>query len=404
MASPIGPKPFSGAIPASQGTSSGAHPSTDASIPESVKEKFEFQILSKSTHLEEHQINHLWKLLSDAMKAENPRMAFSQKVKDCAEKNFHWTKNKLTHLESFETGIPEKNAFATTLDNMSAHIRPKQKALLEDLYGKSMKSDNPQKSFENFVDSNVGWQVDAKFEGWGPEKAKIIKDNLAIFLPLTQASSTQNIDEISKMAKTKLVSFYKNGPTACFGNFAHCSTPIECEGFKFKNAEAAFQFLKIIASQRRLGIRDDVTLAKFPALAGFFNCTGQQAFDLSLQFKDKGLIDTNWWIKPGIDPAGRPTLSGRDSVMLAVLQEKFTKNPDHRASLEATKGSYLLEHNTRPGKDDYWSDNHDGTGYNRLGQMLMAIREGTPLGPPIKDAGQEFNTAAKGQAATYGIH
>ena len=36
--------------------------------------------------------------------------------------------------------------------------------------------------------------------------------------------------------------------------------------------------------------------------------------------------------------------------------------------------AFLLEHNTGTGKDDYWSDNWDGSGGNNLGLDLMELR------------------------------
>jgi predicted NAD-dependent protein-ADP-ribosyltransferase YbiA (DUF1768 family) len=43
--------------------------------------------------------------------------------------------------------------------------------------------------------------------------------------------------------------------------------------------------------------------------------------------------------------------------------------------LLATGTAYLVEHNEVVGRDTFWSDNHDGTGQNRLGVVLMALRK-----------------------------
>ncbi len=61
----------------------------------------------------------------------------------------------------------------------------------------------------------------------------------------------------------------------------------------------------------------------------------------------------------------------RDEVMLAALRAKFTQHPDLRAQLLATGDAQLVEHTTN---DRYWADGGDGSGQNRLGQLLMQVR------------------------------
>ena len=63
----------------------------------------------------------------------------------------------------------------------------------------------------------------------------------------------------------------------------------------------------------------------------------------------------------------------RDGAMKAVLEAKF-RDATLRDALLATGGAYLLEHNSKVGRDSYWSDDHDGTGANMLGRMLMSLR------------------------------
>lgn len=64
---------------------------------------------------------------------------------------------------------------------------------------------------------------------------------------------------------------------------------------------------------------------------------------------------------------------GRDGAMAVVLASKF-QDPDLKAGLLATGGAYLLEHNAVAGRDQYWSDNCDGSGSNALGLALMTLR------------------------------
>ena len=59
--------------------------------------------------------------------------------------------------------------------------------------------------------------------------------------------------------------------------------------------------------------------------------------------------------------------------MYDILKSKF-QNEALKQKLLATGNAYLLEHNEFLGRDKFWSDNKDGTGYNALGYMLMILR------------------------------
>ena len=64
--------------------------------------------------------------------------------------------------------------------------------------------------------------------------------------------------------------------------------------------------------------------------------------------------------------------TARDGVMLVVLRAKFTQHRDLRALLLATGDALLVEHTHR---DHYGADGGDGSGQNRLGMLLMQVRE-----------------------------
>jgi hypothetical protein len=97
----------------------------------------------------------------------------------------------------------------------------------------------------------------------------------------------------------------------------------------------------------------------------FFHCSGEKAFELKKYFDDRypQVFVTGW-------------LNGqRDQVMWEILKAKFDQNKEFAKLLQDTSGAYLLEHNPVKGRDNYWSDDQDGNGYNMLGKMLMAIRD-----------------------------
>lgn len=62
----------------------------------------------------------------------------------------------------------------------------------------------------------------------------------------------------------------------------------------------------------------------------------------------------------------------KEEVMMRALRAKFAAHPGIREMLIETAGSDLVEHTA---KDDYWADGGDGRGQNRLGALLMALRD-----------------------------
>ena len=62
----------------------------------------------------------------------------------------------------------------------------------------------------------------------------------------------------------------------------------------------------------------------------------------------------------------------KDDVMWEALYAKFKRHPNLTEKLLSTGDLKLIEHTKN---DSYWGDGGDGTGLNRLGQLLMEIRE-----------------------------
>jgi len=61
----------------------------------------------------------------------------------------------------------------------------------------------------------------------------------------------------------------------------------------------------------------------------------------------------------------------KEEIMLEALRAKFTQHLDLQARLLATGDATLVEHTSR---DTYWADGGDGSGRNRLGELLMRVR------------------------------
>jgi N-glycosidase YbiA len=64
--------------------------------------------------------------------------------------------------------------------------------------------------------------------------------------------------------------------------------------------------------------------------------------------------------------------SVKDRVMLDALRAKFGQHEGLRKLLLATGEATLVEHTTN---DSYWGDGGDGSGLNKLGLLLMNVRE-----------------------------
>ena len=58
--------------------------------------------------------------------------------------------------------------------------------------------------------------------------------------------------------------------------------------------------------------------------------------------------------------------------MYEGLFHKFTQNEDMKKKLLQTKDSKLVEHTKN---DKYWADGGNGSGQNRLGILLMKLRD-----------------------------
>src|SRR3974390_1790379 len=61
----------------------------------------------------------------------------------------------------------------------------------------------------------------------------------------------------------------------------------------------------------------------------------------------------------------------KDEIMREVLRAKFAQHASLRSLLLSTGDAEIVEHTTN---DRYWADGGDGSGRNRLGQLLMELR------------------------------
>jgi hypothetical protein len=113
--------------------------------------------------------------------------------------------------------------------------------------------------------------------------------------------------------------------------------------------------------------------------------------DLLTELSDRLQGNCRLLLLVGITGIGKTALAERLSIELHNqdcfdLQKLRRKNFDHKLTLsdfpsiaikwleESGENVSLEERNEKVGRDSYWSDNHDGSGQNRLGYLLMEMR------------------------------
>lgn len=139
-----------------------------------------------------------------------------------------------------------------------------------------------------------------------------------------------------------VIEFYAVGdPYGEFSNFA--AFPISLHGKRWPTSEHYFQAQKFAGTPHEEELRQ----AK----------KAQLAADMGRDRKR---------------PLRRDWESVKDAVMLDALRAKFTQHEELRELLLGTGDARLIEH-TR--NDAYWADGGDGSGKNRLGQLLMQVRD-----------------------------
>ena len=60
------------------------------------------------------------------------------------------------------------------------------------------------------------------------------------------------------------------------------------------------------------------------------------------------------------------------NIMMIALRAKFDQYPELKQLLLSTVGNRLVEHTEN---DNYWGDAGNGSGLNRLGDLLVELRE-----------------------------
>lgn len=127
----------------------------------------------------------------------------------------------------------------------------------------------------------------------------------------------------------------------CFSNFAY--SPIRLQGRVWTTVEHFFQAQKFPGTEHEEAIRQ----AKTPAKA--------KTLGRSRKFK----LRRDWE-------------AVKDGIMREAVLAKFTTHPEMRALLLSTEDAKIIENSPT---DDYWGCGSSGHGKNKLGLILMKVRE-----------------------------
>jgi N-glycosidase YbiA len=139
-----------------------------------------------------------------------------------------------------------------------------------------------------------------------------------------------------------VINFYStSGEYGCFSNFSRHA--IHLKGKRWPTSEHYFQAQKFAGEPDE----EEIRMAAKPSLAAGMGRDRKR-------------------------PLRRDWESVKDQIMLEAVRAKFSQHDDLKAILLGTGDAKLIEHTAN---DSYWADGGDGSGKNRLGQLLMKVRE-----------------------------
>lgn len=143
------------------------------------------------------------------------------------------------------------------------------------------------------------------------------------------------------MAQSETINFYSvSDAYGEFSNFA--AFPIRLDGKTWPTTEHYFQAMKFRDEKHQSEIRKEQSPMKAARMGR----------------SRKRPLRKDWE-------------SVKDAVMEKAVLAKFTQQEELRDMLLETGDAKLVEHTTN---DSYWGDGGDGSGRNRLGEILMKIR------------------------------
>lgn len=140
---------------------------------------------------------------------------------------------------------------------------------------------------------------------------------------------------------SKILFYRAREPYGEFSNFS--PHPIKLQGKTWPTSEHYFQAQKFAGTQ----YEDEIRQAKSPMIAARLGRSRKQP------------LRNDWE-------------ASKENIMREALRAKFTQHLELRSLLLSTGEATIVEHTEN---DNYWGDGGDGSGRNRLGILLMELRE-----------------------------
>ena len=139
-----------------------------------------------------------------------------------------------------------------------------------------------------------------------------------------------------------VINFYSvSAEYGCFSNFS--PHPITLKGKTWPTSEHYFQAQKFAGTPDE----DEVRMARTPMIAARMGRSRERP------------------LRPDWETV-------KDAIMHEAVLAKFTQHADLCKTLLETGDATIVEHTPN---DAYWGDGGDGRGLNRLGEILMQVRE-----------------------------
>ena len=139
-----------------------------------------------------------------------------------------------------------------------------------------------------------------------------------------------------------VIKFYRTKDDyGCFSNFS--AHPISLKGKTWRTSEHYFQAQKFFGTPHEEEIRQEAS----PMIAA------------RMGRDRKRPLREDWELV-------------KDDIMREAVLAKFEQHSDIRDILLATGDALIVEHTKN---DAYWGDGGDGSGLNKLGKILMEVRE-----------------------------
>ncbi len=158
------------------------------------------------------------------------------------------------------------------------------------------------------------------------------------------------------------------GPYGCFSNFYRA--PLLYHGLTWPTSEHAYQAMKFFPD--RPDLMENIRGLATPRSAADYGRDPTLPLRKDWNQLSKSVLP---YIEPD-DEVDRPeteeaVLRVKDLVMYSVCWAKFTQNPQLKAALYAAEGP-IIEDSPR---DAYWGIGPVGCGQNKLGRILMIVRD-----------------------------